>query len=82
MLLPIGDAAEMLGIETVALYVCDGGKECGRPSCLDLSRTELCHHTADPSHALYGDHPEGSFDLFPSVRGDSATVLKVERIRG
>lgn len=76
------DAIEALGVPEVYLYVCDGKKGCGKPCCLDHSRTDVCHHTRDESHALYAEHDMSAFERRPSVSGDVAAVICVEPIRG
>ena len=76
------EAAEMFDVPTITLYVCDGGRECGKPACLEHSDSSACHHTSDPSHALYAEHDVGSFDQLPSVRGGEAVTILVEPIRG
>ena len=75
-------ARDLFDLPEVYLYVCDGKKECGRPSCLDHSRTDVCHHTEDKSHALYPVHTVTAFERHPAVRGDRAAVICVEPIRG
>ena len=76
-------ARELFGIPEVHLYVCDGKKECGKPSCLDHSRTDCCHHTEDESHALYPLHAMTDFERHPAVNEDGeAAVICVEPIRG
>ncbi len=76
------DAIEMFGLPTEMLYVCDGRKECGKPSCLDFSNRDVCHHTSDKSHALYKAHDSNRFEQRPSVRDGKAAVIFVEPIRG
>lgn len=75
------EAIEMFDIPTVVMYVCDGGKECGKPSCHDW-QADACHHTLDESHALYPDHDEGSFVRYPTTRDGEAAIILVEPIRG
>lgn len=76
------DAVELFDLPTEVLYVCDGKKECGSASCLDHSRTDCCHHTADESHALYPFHVVTSFERYPAVSEDGeAAVICVEPIR-
>ena len=75
-------ARDLFGIPEVMLYVCDGKKECGKPECLDHSRTFCCHHTEDEAHALYGVHVITSFERHPAVRDGEAAVICVEPIRG
>ena len=75
------EAIEMFDIPTVLFYVCDGKRECGKPSCLDWD-APACHHTSDKSHALYPDHDEGTFTSQPATRGDEAVILRMEPIRG
>ncbi len=74
-------ARDLFDLPEVYLYVCDGKKSCGRPSCTDYSRTFCCHHTEDESHALYSSHDLGSFERHPAVRGEVAAVICVEPIR-
>ncbi len=76
------DAQELFDLPTVILYVCDGKRECGRPECVDYSRHDVCHHTADYSHALYETHYINYFERIPGVRDEEAAVLCVEPIRG
>lgn len=76
------EAVELFDLPTKILYVCDGEKECGKPCCLDHSRTDVCHHTEDFAHALYETHYMGEFEAHPAVRGDEAAVIYVEPIRG
>ena len=76
------DAAELFDLPTRVLYVCDGKKECGKPACLDHSRTDVCHHTADYSHALYETHYMNHFERHPAVRDGEAMIICVEPIRG
>lgn len=76
------DAIDLFGLPEVYLYVCDGKKECGNPSCLDHSRTDVCHHTEDKSHALYPVHTITAFERHPAVQGDRAAVICVEPYRG
>lgn len=76
------DAAEQFDVPTEVLYVCDGERECGKPACLDHSNSYACHHTADPSHALYAKHDADAFDQYPSVRGGEAVTILVEPLRG
>ena len=75
-------AAEMFGARTAVFYVCDGGKGCAAPDCLDHSRNDVCHHTADVEHALYGEHDIASFSCYPSIRGGEPVVILVEPCRG
>lgn len=75
------EAMDLFGLQEVYLYVCDGKKPCGRPSCLDHSRTDVCHHTEDKSHALYPVHTVTAFERHPAVRGEVAAVICVEQIR-
>lgn len=82
MLISQEDAAEMFDVPTLLLFVCDGKKDCGKPSCRDFSDKESCHHTSDPSHALYGDHDTGSFERHSAIRGEHAVTICVEPIRG
>lgn len=78
-----GDAIEMFGLSTEVLYVCDGKKECGKPSCADLADKGTCHHTADLSHALYDEHYMDEFEQLPAViKNGEAVVILVEPIRG
>lgn len=51
------------------LYLCDG-RACG-----DECPNELCHHTADPKHAL---HPDRDLDEFMTMSESDDTVLLVE----
>ncbi|MBR3158440.1 MAG: hypothetical protein IKF14_04970 [Atopobiaceae bacterium] len=79
------DAAKLFDVPTVVLYVCDGKKECGKPSCSDLANVHACHHTADVGHALYDKHFEDGFDSYPTIRGEddrTAVIIRVEQIRG
>lgn len=78
------DAVGLFGLPTEMLYVCDGRKECGTPQCVDHSRHDCCHHTADEAHALYGTHRWAEFERRPAVRedGSTAAVICVEPIRG
>ncbi len=76
------DAIEMFGLPTVMLYVCDGKKACGGPSCMDFSDRNVCHHTVDYAHALYDVHFINDFEQHPAVRDDEAAVIYVEPIRG
>ena len=75
-------ARDLFDLPEVMLYVCDGKKECGSASCLDHSRKDVCHHTADESHALYPFHVVTSFERHPAVRDGEAAVICVEPIRG
>lgn len=76
-------AVDLFDLPEVVHYVCDGRKECGKPECLDHSRTDCCHHTADESHALYPFHVITSFERHPAVSEDGeAAVICVEPIRG
>lgn len=76
-------AVELFDAREVMLYVCDGKKECGKPRCLDHSRADCCHHTADESHALYPFHVITSFERHPAVSEDGqAAVICVEPLRG
>ena len=74
-------AADLFDLPEILLYVCDGRKECRKPSCLDHSLRDACHHTADESHALYSEHDLGSFGRLPAVRDGEAAVICVEPIR-
>lgn len=77
------DAIDMFDLPTKVLYVCDGKKECGKPSCHDWSDCDVCHHTADFSHALYETHYIHEFERHPAVSEDGqAAVICVEPIRG
>lgn len=76
------EAVDLFDLPEVMLYVCDGKLPCGKPSCLDHSRADCCHHTADESHALYPVHAITSFERHPAVRGGEAAVICVEPIRG
>lgn len=76
------DAAEVFDLPTEILYVCDGKKECGKPSCSDWDDRNACHHTADFSHALYDVHYINFFEQHPSVRNGAAAIICVEPIRG
>lgn len=76
------DAIEMFDLPTEMLYVCDGKKECGKPSCLDYSRSDVCHHTADFDHALYDVHYVNQFESHPAVRDGVAAIICVEPVRG
>lgn len=76
------DAIDMFDLPTVMLYVCDGEKECGKPCCSDFSNRNVCHHTADYSHALYEVHYVNQFESHPAVRDGGAAVICVEPIRG
>lgn len=76
------DAVDMFDLPTVMLYVCDGGKECGKPCCRDLANDRVCHHTEDMSHALYDEHFIDDFEQFPTIRDDGAAIVRVEPIRG
>lgn len=84
MSMPISqaDAAELFGLPTKVLYVCDGKKECGKPYCLDHSNDHVCHHTADYAHALYDIHYMSQFGRYPTVRNGEAAIICVEPIRG
>ena len=84
MSMPISqaDAAELFGLPTENLYVCDGKRECGKPCCSDLSLRDVCHHTADYSHALYDVHYMSHFEQHPAVRDGKAAIIRVEPIRG
>lgn len=75
-------AADLFDIPEVLLYVCDGKKPCGKPSCLDHSRIDVCHHTEDKSHALYPVHNITAFERHPTVRDGEAAIICVEPIRG
>ena len=75
-------AVELFDLPEVMLYVCDGKRECCKPECLDHSRADCCHHTADESHALYPFHVITSFERHPAVRDGEAAVICVEPIRG
>lgn len=72
----------MFDLPTVMLYVCDGKKECGKPSCLDFGNRNACHHTADIAHALYEVHYVNQFESHPAVRDGEAAIICVEPIRG
>lgn len=74
------EAAELFGVPTQTMYVCDGKKECGKLCCLDYSRSDACHHTADATHALYAEHTD--FSAHPATRGEQAVIVLVERLRG
>jgi len=74
-------ARDLFDLPEVMLYVCDGKRECGKPSCTDYSRTDCCHHTADESHALYPFHVVTSFERHPAVSDGEAAVICVEPIR-
>lgn len=76
------DAADVFGLPTVMLYVCDGKKECGKPSCGDWRNLNVCHHTADYSHALYKTHYINYFEQRPAMRDGEAAIIAVEPIRG
>jgi hypothetical protein len=76
------DAIEMFDLPTDMLYVCDGKRECGSPTCLDYSRTDVCHHTTDYSHALYDVHYTNYFERHQAVRDGEAAIICVEPIRG
>ena len=76
------EAGDLFGLPERYLYVCDGRKECRKPSCLDHSLRDACHHTADESHALYSEHDLGSFGRLPATRDGEAAVICVEPIRG
>jgi len=82
MQVSFNDAADMFGVETITLYVCDGRKECCKMSCTDLADEGACHRTSDASHALYAEHDFDSFAKFPSIRNDRAVTVLVEPIRG
>lgn len=76
-------ARDLFDIPEVHLYVCDGKLPCGKPSCLDHSRADCCHHTRDELHALYPAHVITSFERHPAVSEDGeAAVICVEPIRG
>lgn len=75
-------AVDLFDLPEIYLYVCDGKKSCGRPSCTDYSHTFCCHHTEDESHALYPFHVVTSFERHPAVRDGEAVVICVEPIRG
>ena len=75
-------AVELFDLPKVMLYVCDGKKECGKPECLDHSHANICHHTADESHALYETHYVNFFESHPAVRDGEAAIICVEPIRG
>lgn len=76
------EAVDLFGLPTRTLYVCDGGKECGKPCCRDLANDHVCHHTEDMSHALYDEHFIDDFEQFPTIRDDGAAIVRVEPIRG
>lgn len=76
------DAVELFDLPTEVFYVCDGKKECGKPCCLDHSNKHVCHHTADPSHALYETHRMIDFEQLPAMRDGGAAIICVEPIRG
>lgn len=76
------DAMEAFDVPEVYLYVCDGWRPCGRPSCRDLSVEGECHHTSDASHARYADHDLPSFERRPAASAEQAAVLCVEPVRG
>ena len=76
------DAVEMFDIPTEMLYVCDGKKPCGKPSCSDWKDRNACHHTADRSHALYETHYVNYFESYPTVHDGKAAIICVEPIRG
>ena len=75
-------AQDLFDLPSVYLYVCDGKLPCGKPSCLNHSRADCCHHTSDVSHALYRDHDEGAFARYPATRNGKAETICVEPIRG
>jgi len=76
------EAKDLFDVPEVYMYVCDGKKECGKPSCTDYSRNDCCHHTEDKSHALYHVHCITAFERHPAVSGDRAAIVCVEPIRG
>lgn len=76
------DAADMFDLPCVTFYVCDGRKECGKPSCSDWDDDSACHHTADISHALYDAHRPELFTRYSAVREEGASIICVEPIRG
>lgn len=76
------DAVELFDLPSVVLYVCDGRRECGKPSCLDFRNRNTCHHTSDCSHALYETHFMAYFESHPAIRDGKAALIKVEPIRG
>lgn len=76
------DAIELFDLPTVMLYVCDGERECGKPSCGNWNNRNVCHHTADKSHALYDTHYVAYFERHPAVRDGEAAIICVEPIRG
>lgn len=82
ILISQSDAADMFDLPTEVLYVCDGKKECGKPSCSDWSDRNACHHTSDLSHALYDTHCINGFEKHPAIRDGEAAVICVEPIRG
>ena len=77
------DAVGLFDLPTEVLYVCDGKRGCGTPRCVDHSRADCCHHTADESHALYETHRWAEFERHPAIRedGSAAAVICVEPIR-
>lgn len=75
-------ARDLFDVREVYLYVCDGKKKCGKPCCLDRSRTDCCHHTEDESHALYETHDFESFGRHPATRDGEAVIICVEPLRG
>lgn len=76
------EAMEVFDVPERFLYVCDGRKECRKPSCLDFSDRNVCHHTEDASHALYPVHDFSSFERHPATRDGEAAIICVEPIRG
>lgn len=76
------EAVDLFDLPTKMLYVCDGGKECGKPCCKDFSNDRVCHHTEDMSHALYKAHLFPAFERHPAVRDGEAAIICVEPIRG
>lgn len=82
ILISQSDAADMFDLPTEVLYVCDGKRECGKPSCSDWSDRNACHHTSDLSHALYDTHDFRMFENYPSIRDGEAITIRVEPVRG
>jgi len=79
--IPQADAEALFDLPNEVLFVCDGKRECAKPSCSDFGDRSVCHHTADYAHALYDVHYMAYFTHHPAVRNGSAAIIHVEPIR-